>query len=243
MRISSLAALAALCVLFALSLHAGPARAGLQEGIEAYAAGERLQALREWEAGAAEGDATAAYLAAKMHEGGSGTARVPRKAFAYMKMAAEGGHVQAQVELADMYRRGVPEADVPRDPAAALSWYEKAALMQHAEAQTRIGEMYDAGEGVPRNRFEAVRWYKLAAKKYYAPALIRLSHVYWNGDPLPQDKPLAYSYLLLAREAATDETRPGIEALLNERAAQMSAAQIDAGARLAEAFRREHPRR
>lgn len=238
MRISSRAALAALALLWA-----SPALAGLQEGIEAYAAGDKAAALAEWEAGAGEGDATAAYLAAKMYEGGHGTPPNPQKVAAYMQQAAEAGHVQAQVELGDFYRYGAPDAGIARNYDRALTWYEKAALAQHAEAQTNIGEMYYAGHGTERNRFEAIRWYQIASEKYYTPAFIHLSGIYWNGDPLPQDKPRAYSYLLLARQAATDETRPGVDVLLSEREAQMSRAQIDAGVRLAEAFRLEHPKR
>ena len=226
-----------------LLLLASPARAGLQEGIEAYAAGDKSAALAEWEAGAAAGDATAAYLAAKMYEGGQGTPPHPRKVVAYMQQAAESGHVQAQVELADFYRDGLPDADIRRDYQTALSWYEKAALKQHAEAQTKIGEMYYAGQGVERNRFEGIRWYEIAARKYYTPALIHLAGINWNGDPLPQDKPQAYGYLLLAREASTDDTRPGVDVLMAEWERKMSNAQIDAGVRLAEAFRLEHPKR
>jgi|GEM_PF-6331878 len=219
-----------------------PALADLQTGIEAYAAGNINGAVAAWEEGAEAGDATAAFLAAKMYEGENAIPANPRKAVQYMQMAAEGNHVQAQVELADYYRFGVPEADLVRDYDQALAWYEKAALAQHAEAQMKIGEMHYAGEGAERNRFEGIRWYELAAEKYYTPALIYLAGIYWNGDPLPQDKAKAYSFLLLARQGATDDTRAGVDELMSQRERQMSRAQIDAGVRLAEAFRLEHPK-
>ncbi len=240
MRISSPALIAAaIAALFA----AAPAFAGLQEGIQAYSDGDKARAVAEWEAGAAEGDATAAYLAAKMYEGGNGVSLVPRRSADYMKMAAEGGHVQAQVELADHYRNGWQEAEIEQNYRAALAWYEEAALSQHAEAQSKLGEMHYAGLGVERNRFEGIRWYQLAAQKYYTPALIHLSGIYWNGDPLPQDKARAYSYLLLARQGATEDTVKGVDRLMAEREKEMTRAQIDAGVRLAEAFRLEHPKR
>ena len=222
---------------------AAPAQAGLQEGIEAYAAGDSAGAIAAWQEGAAQGDATSAYLLAKMYERGLGTAASPKLAFTYLQQAASGGHIQAQVELGDYYRNGVPEADVDRDYGAALGWYEKAALVQHAEAQSKIGEMYFLGQGVERNRFDAIRWYRLAAQKYYAPALIHLSNAYWANEPVPQDKARSYAYLLLARQSATDETRPDVDALMAQREPQMSRAELDAGVRLAEAFRLEHPRR
>ncbi len=237
MRISSLGLIAAL----ALGLvAAGPAVASLEKGIEAYTAGDISAAAAEWEAGAADGDATAAYLAAKMYEGGHGVSNVPRKVAKYMTQAAEAGHVQAQVELADFYRHGLDGSDIDRNPGQALAWYEKAALMQHAEAQMKIGEMHYNGEGAERNRFEGIRWYEIAAQKYYTPALIHLAGIYWKGDPLPRDKAKAYSFLLLARQGSTDETRAGVDALMGEREKQMTRAQMDAGVRLAEAFRLEH---
>jgi TPR repeat protein len=239
MRISK----TAFVLLAALALVAGPAAASLQDGIDLYAAGDPAGATAAWEQGADAGDMTAAYLAAKMYEGGKGVATNPRKAARYLTMAAEGGHIQAQVELGDYYRYGVDEADIDKSAAAALSWYEKAALKQHAEAQMKIGEMHFFGEGAERNRFEGIRWYELAAEKYYTPALIVLSGIYWDGEPLPQDKAKAYGFLLLAQQGSTEESRPAVNELLNKRERQMSAAQRDAGVRIAEAFRLEHPKK
>ena len=239
MRISRTAAV----LLTAAALSIGPAAADLQTGIEAYTAGNTAEAAEAWADGGDAGDATSAYLAAKMYEGGNGIPANPPKALKYMTMAAEGNHVQAQVELGDYYRSGKSGTDLQPDADRALFWYEKAALAQHAEAQMKIGEMHYAGEGAERNRFEGIRWYELAAEKYYTPALIFLAGIYWDGDPLPQDKARAYSFLLLARQGATDETRAGVDALMDKREKQMSRAQMDAGIRLAEAFRLEHPKK
>ena len=224
-------------------LPAAASAAPLQDGIELYSSGDVAGATAAWVKGAEEGDATAAYLAAKMYEGGKGVARSPGNIVYYMQKAAEGNHIQAQVELADFYRAGFPEADLEKDANLALAWYEKAALKQHAEAQMKIGEMHYHGVGAERNRFEGIRWYELAAEKYYTPALIHLAGLYWDGDPLPQDKAKAYGFLLLARQAATDETRPDVDKLLELREQQISPAQRDAGVRIAEAFRLEHPKR
>lgn len=229
-------------LLVGLSWGIAPAAANLQKGIEAYAAGNPGEAVIAWVEGAEAGDLVSAYLAAKMYEGGNAVPRHPTKAYKYLTQAAEGGHVQAQVELADYYRLGFPEVDLQPSPDLALKWYEKAALKQHAEAQMKIGEMHYKGEGAARNRFEGIRWYELAAEKYYTPALIHLAGIYWEGDPLPRDQAKAYSFLLLARQGATSDTLAGVDALLTRREKQMSAAQRDAGVRLAEAFRLEHPK-
>ncbi|MDW3096515.1 MAG: tetratricopeptide repeat protein [Alphaproteobacteria bacterium] len=239
MRISK----TALVLLAAVGWGIAPAAADLQTGIEAYSAGDVTAATEAWAEGGDAGDATSAFLAAKMYEGNNGAPANPYKAVKYMTLAAEGNHVQAQVELGDYYRSGKPEADVKASVDEALRWYEKAALNQHAEAQMKIGEMHYNGEGAERNRFEGIRWYELAAEKYYTPALIFLSGIYWEGDPLPQDKAKAYSFLLLARQGATDDTRAGVDALMSQREKQMSRAQMDAGIRLAEAFRLEHTKK
>lgn len=239
MRISRTAILLAAVVGWSIT----PAAADLQSGIEAYSAGNIAEAAQAWAEGGDAGDATAAYLAAKMYEGNNGVPANPPKVLKYLKLAAEGNHVQAQVELGDLYRTGLAGTDLTPSSDQALYWYEKAALAQHAEAQMKIGEMHYAGEGAERNRFEGIRWYELAAEKYYTPALIFLAGIYWDGDPLPQDKSKAYSFLLLARQGATDETRAGVDALMGKREQQMSRAQMDAGVRLAEAFRLEHPKK
>jgi len=233
----------ALLLVATLSLGIAPAAADLQSGIEAYSEGNIAAAAQAWADGGDAGDATSAYLAAKMYEGNNGVPANPPKVLKYLKLAAEGNHVQAQVELGDLYRTGLAGTDLQPSSDQALHWYEKAALAQHAEAQMKIGEMHYAGEGAERNRFEGIRWYELAAEKYYTPALIFLAGIYWDGDPLPQDKSRAYSFLLLARQGATDETRAGVDALMGKREQQMSRAQMDAGIRLAEAFRLEHPKK
>ena len=239
MRISRAAAI----LIAALGWSIGPAAADLQSGIEAYSAGNITEAAQAWADGGDAGDATSAYLAAKMYEGNNGVPANPPKVLKYLMLAAQGNHVQAQVELGDHYRSGLAGTDLQPSADQALYWYEKAALAQHAEAQMKIGEMHYVGEGADRNRFEGIRSYELAAEKYYTPALILLSGIYWDGDPLPRDKSRAYSFLLLARQGATDETRAGVDALMGMREKQMSRAQMDAGIRLAEAFRLEHPKK
>jgi len=214
-----------------------------QSGIDAYTAGDPVAATKAWVAAAGEGDATSAYLAAKMYEGGQGVVTQPKRVVRYLTQAAEAGHIQAQVELGDYYRSGFQEGELDRDPTAALQWYEKAALYQHAEAQSKIGELYFTGEGVQRNRYEAIRWYSLAARKYYTPALVHLANIYWESDAVVQDKPRAYSYLLLALEASTEATRPGVGAVMRNREKNLSRAEIETGVRLAEAFRLEYPKR
>jgi TPR repeat protein len=64
---------------------------------------------------------------------GQGCEADPLKAFPWFKKAAEGGLIESQLALADIYRVG---RGVPRDKDAARHWYEKAAR-QGNEAATR----------------------------------------------------------------------------------------------------------
>ena len=74
---------------------------------------------------------------------------------------AEQGDVDAQFNLAVMYRKG---EGVPQDNAQALRWYRMAANQGDAQAQNNLGGMYKKGEGAPRDNVSAHMWYSIATK-------------------------------------------------------------------------------
>ena len=53
-------------------------------------------------------------------------------------MAAEAGHVAAQLRLADMYRTG---EGVAKDEAEALAWFRRAAAQGSVPAQFFVGPL------------------------------------------------------------------------------------------------------
>jgi TPR repeat protein len=108
---------------------------------------------------------------------------------------AQQGDVQAQLQLASVYRIG---KGVPQDYGKALSWYRQAAAQGNAKAEDFIGRFYQYRWGVPQNYPKAVQWYSLAAKQGYPRGEVDLAWMYLHGLGTAPNYKLAY---LLASDA------------------------------------------
>ncbi len=73
---------------------------------------------------------------------------------------AEAGYVEAQTNLALIYREG---QGVPRDNAEAFKWYLRAANQGTADAQLAAGLMYTEDIGVPKDNVQAYKWLALSS--------------------------------------------------------------------------------
>ncbi len=73
--------------------------------------------------------------------------------------AAEGGDVDAQTNVGEIYERGLGVA--PNYEAAAI-WYQKAADKNHARALFNLGTLYEQGLGVPKDSLKALNLYRQA---------------------------------------------------------------------------------
>ena len=112
-----------------------------------------------------------------------------------LEQQAEQGNVDAQLELAFLYRNGlrvnksdekakywtlkaVEQGDetaighqysfgygVEKSYKKAVEWYTKAAEQGHARAQCNLGVCYDDGKGVEKSSKKAVEWYTKAAEQ------------------------------------------------------------------------------
>jgi TPR repeat protein len=122
-----------------------PARAGLQEGVAAYEAGNLPQALKEFRAAAEKGDADCQYNLALMYEQGLGVAKDEKEAVVWYRKSAEQGNSNAQFNLGVMYENGRGTAV---DFAQANQWYRKAAVQGDALAIGNLGMLYVRGDGV-----------------------------------------------------------------------------------------------
>jgi TPR repeat protein len=109
--------------------------------------------------------------------------------------AAKQGHVEAQLQLAEMYFDG---KGVARDPKKTAQWYGKAAEQGHANAQHLLGALYLVGIGVPKDSSQAKHWYHQAAKQGHADAQLSLGMMYYHGNGIPQDLTEARKWLSLA---------------------------------------------
>ena len=82
-------------------------------------------------------------------------------AFPVCRRVAKAGVVDAQVMLANLYRRG---AGVARDMRQAALWYRRDAEQGNGEARFNLATMYRYGIGVERDPVEALAWFDLAAE-------------------------------------------------------------------------------
>ena len=108
---------------------------------------------------------------------------------------AKQGHVQAQLNLALMYRQG---HGVPQDYKTAVKWYTLAVEQGNAVAQYNLGQMYRRGNGVLQDYKTALKWYTLAAEQGNAGAQYNLGVMYGNGNGVIQDNVYAHMWWNIA---------------------------------------------
>lgn len=70
----------------------------------------------------------------------------PTAAIEHYAIAADNGHLDAQLELAASYKKGAA-----KDDANAFKYYHMAAEQESGYAQLRVGLAYYEGKGVERN--------------------------------------------------------------------------------------------
>jgi len=73
---------------------------------------------------------------------------------------AKQGNVEAQVNLGEIYEKGLGGL---ADPAMAALWYKKAAVKGNSRAQVNLGHLYEKGLGVEKSLPTALNWYRKAS--------------------------------------------------------------------------------
>jgi len=112
-------------------------------------------------------------------------------ALKWWKPLAEQGVVNAQFNLAQMYRSG---EGVAQNTTTAAEWYRKAAQQGDKESQYYLGSMYLNGEGVKQDEAEAHKWFTMN----------RHQHLHHNHAQMDQWKRQA---LVLIQAEETREAR------------------------------------
>jgi TPR repeat protein len=127
-----------------------------------------------------------------------------RQAATWYRKAADQGHAQAQLKLAECYEIGLGVGEDSREAAAwyrkAFAWYRKAAAQNDADAQYNLGERYATGRGVAKNEREAVAWYRKAAEQGYARGQNNLGVMLANGWGVGKDEHEAVCWYRKAAE-------------------------------------------
>jgi len=182
---------AALAMLGGLAL-AGPARADVRDGVEAWSRGDYAAAVSQWQGPADAGDADAMFNLGQAYRLGRGVPLDEVRAEALYLRAAQAGHVQA----ADTY--GLMLFQSGRR-AEALPYVQGAARRGDPRAQYLIGIAHFNGDLVPRDWERAYALMTLAnaaGLPQAAPAIAQMDeHI-----PLDQRQRAA----ALAREMQAD---------------------------------------
>ena len=128
------------------------------------------------------------------------------KALAIFRPIAIKGDPDAQVNLGNLYMRGL---GVAQDYGLAAVWYEKAARQGHVTAQEKLGIMFYWGLGRPPNHAEAAQLFLKAAEQGSPGAAIILADLYERGDGVTQSMQEAYVWYSIAADLGkTDAEAP-----------------------------------
>lgn len=160
MKRSLLLTRASLALAAAFSLLSSPVRAGLNEGVAAYQAGNVPLAYKEFLACAQTGDADCQFNVALMHEQGIGVTKDEKQAVVWYRKSANQGSANAQFNLGVLYEKG---RGVAVDFAQANQWYRKASVQGDALAIGNLGMLYLRGDGVKADKITGLALLLLSA--------------------------------------------------------------------------------
>jgi len=107
-----------------------------------------------------------------------------RKAFRWMKLAAEANDRRAQLNLGIMYFNGL---GIKPDFSQAFYWINKAAKQNYPIAQFFLATMYTDGQGVKKDSVRAAELLEQAADKGVIAAKLNLANLYATGQGVPQN--------------------------------------------------------
>lgn len=115
-----------------------------------------------------------------------------QSAFKLLVPLAEAGEVEAQSNLAWLFKNG---AGTEQNDEKAAFWYLKAAQQGDAYAQFNYARMLEQGKGVGLNEEEAVLWLMKAAKQGQANAQFSLGEMYLDGIGVEADLGEGYAWI------------------------------------------------
>lgn len=135
--------------------------ADFETGLVKFEQGDFFGAQEELRPLADGGDPRAQYVMGVMALNGLAGEAQPNEGAAWLLLAAQQGYVEAQVELARLYKTG---EGVDQDLAKMVYWYRQAAEQGHVGAQLFVADAYAYGQGVEADFVEAYKWYDVAIR-------------------------------------------------------------------------------
>lgn len=124
-------------------------------------------------------DPRAWYVLGRMYQEGLGGYELDlQRAEKLYRAAAEVGHVDSMLALADLFARG---AGVRPNAAVARVWYERAAKAGNVSAMLLLANDYAGSNGAAPDYERARVWYEQAAAAGSSEAMSALGGLYRNG--------------------------------------------------------------
>ena len=77
---------------------------------------------------------------------------------------AEGGNLEAQINLGQIYMPNELDPEKPSDDKKSFMWYSKAANQGDENSQFHLGFLYEEGQGVTQNKEQAFYYWEKSAK-------------------------------------------------------------------------------
>jgi TPR repeat protein len=144
-----------------------------RRGLRAAARDDFKAAAAAWTVAARAGHVEAQVALARLYDQGQGVLRVPADALGWYRRAAETGHADAQLRLAEMLLDGVEQPLEARVAAGPL------------------GVLFPQGVGISANAAEALRWARTAAGQGLSSARALEGYILASGLVGPPDSTAA----------------------------------------------------
>lgn len=166
------------CLFFSCSLCSIALADDLQDGFQAFSAGNYEEAMRLWHPLAEKNNADAQYNLGIMYMKGLGVEQNDKRALIWFKRAAALEHDDAMYNLGVLYMQG---SGVVRSPKDALYWWQQSASRGNPFAQYNLGVLYAYGTAVAQNTDQAIYWWERAARQGQPEAQQALHRMYSEG--------------------------------------------------------------
>jgi len=132
----------------------------------------------------------ACFTIGEFYEKGDDLPKNVNLAASWYRKAAEGGHSQAQVNLAILAMNA-------KDYGETRRWCEMAAKSRHAGGAACLGYLYQHGLGVTQDSKEAVKWYQQGVLGGNRAATRALAEMYANGEGVKRDPTGAFVWFFI----------------------------------------------
>jgi TPR repeat protein len=168
------------------------------DGFHAFVLGDYSKAHQLLLPLAQKRDMGAAHVLGQMYEKGNERSYFTqnyKEAAKWYRIAADQGHLIAQVDLGILYLEG---KGVLQDAAEAEKWFRQAAERGYSRAQLALADLYTSGGAFPIDQKQAAFWYERAAVQGNPIGQAQVGLSYMKGWGVALDLVKAHMWFNLA---------------------------------------------